>query len=129
MAEEAAASETSATMPQPAETVVVDGSVNPGELDKSGITVEATLESAGHGGAESVSNGDNAAEASAAASGSDPQKSLELADELMEKGNKAMKENDFGEAADNFSRALEIRFVFCFLLAIHFDFDLFLYKD
>jgi len=33
-----------------------------------------------------------------------------MADELMEKGNKAMKENDFGEAADNYSRALEIRF-------------------
>jgi nuclear autoantigenic sperm protein len=30
----------------------------------------------------------------------------------MDKGNKAMKENDFGEAADNFSRALEIRFDF-----------------
>ncbi|QHO40789.1 NASP-related protein [Arachis hypogaea] len=107
MAEEAAASETSATVAQPAETVAVVGTVNPTEHEKSGITVDATVESTAQGGAESVSvsNGDNAGEAS----GSDPQKSLEFADELMEKGNTAMKENDFGEAADNFSRALEIR--------------------
>ncbi|RDX98522.1 sim3 [Mucuna pruriens] len=101
MAEEAPASETSVTMPQPAEAVAVDGTLNSGENDKSGISVDA----AAHGGEESVSN----AETSAAASGTDPQKSLELANELMDKGNKAMKENDFGEAADNFSRALEIR--------------------
>ncbi|RYQ80466.1 hypothetical protein Ahy_Scaffold1g106863 isoform D [Arachis hypogaea] len=96
MAEEAAASETSATVAQPAETVAVVGTVNPTEHEKSGITVDATVESTAQGGAESVSvsNGDNAGEAS---------------DELMEKGNTAMKENDFGEAADNFSRALEIR--------------------
>ncbi|MED6120590.1 hypothetical protein PIB30_022249 [Stylosanthes scabra] len=106
MAEEAAASETSATVAQPAETVVV-GTVNATEHEKSGITVDATVESTAQGGTESasVSNGDNTAEAS----GSDPQKSLKFADELMEKGNAAMKENDFGEAADNFSRALEIR--------------------
>ncbi|RYR11003.1 hypothetical protein Ahy_B05g079494 isoform C [Arachis hypogaea] len=109
MAEEAAASETSATVAQPAETVAVVETVNPADHEKSGITVDATVESTAQGGAESVSvsvsNGDNAGEAS----GSDPQKSLEFADELMEKGNTAMKENDFGEAADNFSRALEIR--------------------
>ncbi|TKY70517.1 Nuclear autoantigenic sperm protein [Spatholobus suberectus] len=101
MADEAPASETSVTMPQPAEAVAVDGTLNSGENDKSGISVDA----AAHGGEESVSN----AETSGAASGSDPLKSLELAKELMDKGNKAMKENDFGEAADNFSRALEIR--------------------
>ncbi|KAG5061132.1 hypothetical protein AAZX31_01G168100 [Glycine max] len=97
MAEEAPASETSVTMPQPSEVITVDGTLNSSENDKSGISVDA----AAHSGEETVSN--------AEASGSDPQKSLELANELMEKGNKAIKENDFGEAADNFSRALEIR--------------------
>lgn len=86
------ASETSVTMPQPTEPVtVVDGTLN---HDKNGTTVNAAVESAA---------------TSAPASSSDAQKSLDTADELMEKGNKAMKENDFGEAADNFSRALEIR--------------------
>ncbi|KHN36180.1 Nuclear autoantigenic sperm protein [Glycine soja] len=97
MAEEAPASETSVTMPQPSEVITVDGTLNSSENDKSGISVDA----AAHSGEETGCN--------AEASGSDPQKSLELANELMEKGNKAIKENDFGEAADNFSRALEIR--------------------
>ncbi|KAK7307586.1 hypothetical protein VNO77_40783 [Canavalia gladiata] len=101
MAEEAPASETSVTMPQSVEVVMIMETLNSGENDKSGISVDAAT----HGGEESVSN----AETSGVASSSDPQKSLELADELMDKGNKAMKENDFGEAAENFSRALEIR--------------------
>ncbi|XP_015964010.1 uncharacterized protein LOC107487827 [Arachis duranensis] len=96
-----------ARISNPNSNLAVVRTVNPTEHEKSGITVDATVESTAQGGAESVSvsNGDNAGEAS----GSDPQKSLEFADELMEKGNTAMKENDFGEAADNFSRALEIR--------------------
>ncbi|CAJ1929854.1 unnamed protein product [Sphenostylis stenocarpa] len=98
MAEEAPASETSVTMPPPAEAAAVDGTLNPCKNEKSGITVDTAT---AQGVAESVSN--------AEASVRDPQKSLELANELMEKGNKAIKENDFGEAADNFSRALEIR--------------------
>ncbi|KAJ1415247.1 Tetratricopeptide-like helical domain superfamily [Sesbania bispinosa] len=95
MAEEAPASEASATMPQPAEVSTVDGTLNLGDHEKNGISLDA----------EPASN----AEASCEASGSDGPKSLDLAAELMDKGNKAMKENDFGEAADNFSRALEIR--------------------
>ncbi|BAU00158.1 hypothetical protein LR48_Vigan06g038200 [Vigna angularis] len=98
MAEEAPASETSVTMPRLEEAVAVDETLNSSEKDKSGISVNA---STAHGVEESVSK--------AEASVSDPQKSLELANELMEKGNLAIKENDFGEAADNFSRALEIR--------------------
>ncbi|ESW28854.1 hypothetical protein PHAVU_002G023700 [Phaseolus vulgaris] len=98
MAEEAPASETSVTMPPPAEASVVDETLNSSENDKSGISVDAGT---AQGVEESVSN--------AEASVSDPQKSLELANELMEIGNQAIKENDFGEAADNFSRALEIR--------------------
>lgn len=99
MVEEApTASETSVTMPQPTETVtVIDGTLN---HDKNETPVNATVESA--------------AVSDAATSGpsSDGQKSLDMAIELMEKGNKAMKENDFGEAAENYSRALEIRFDF-----------------
>ncbi|CAL0327706.1 unnamed protein product [Lupinus luteus] len=86
------ASETSITVPQPAEAVTIDGT-----LTKSGISVETNL--------DSVSNNNNAAEASAPAS-------LELAEELMDKGDKAMKIYDYGDIADNFSRALEIRFLF-----------------
>ncbi|OIV94755.1 hypothetical protein TanjilG_12968 [Lupinus angustifolius] len=89
MAEEAPASETSVTVPQLAEAVTVDGT-----LTESGISVETNL--------DSVSNKNNAAEASAPAS-------LELAEELMVNGDKAMKIYDYGDAADNFSRALEIR--------------------
>ncbi|GAB2220761.1 hypothetical protein Droror1_Dr00008433, partial [Drosera rotundifolia] len=37
---------------------------------------------------------------------------LELAEELTVKGSVAVKDGDFGEATDCFSRALEIRFVF-----------------
>jgi len=99
MAEEAPASETSVTMPPPAEASAVDETLNSNENGKSGISVDAGT---AQGVEESVSN--------AEASVIDPQKSLELANELMEKGNLAIKENDFGEAADNFSRALEIRF-------------------
>ncbi|KAF1873476.1 hypothetical protein Lal_00027514 [Lupinus albus] len=89
MAEEAPASETSVTMPQSLETVIVDET-----LTESGISVETNL--------DSVSNNSNVAEASAPAS-------LELAEELMDKGDKAMNIYDYGDAADNFSRALEIR--------------------
>ncbi|CAK8539803.1 unnamed protein product [Lathyrus sativus] len=92
------ASETSVTMPQTTETVtVIDEALIHDERDKNGITVNAAVESAA------------ASETSALASASDGQKSLDMAVELMDKGNKAMKENDFDEAADNYSRALEIR--------------------
>ncbi|XP_011025672.1 PREDICTED: protein HGV2 [Populus euphratica] len=40
---------------------------------------------------------------------SDPEKSLDFAVELLEKGSTALKENDFSEAVECFSRALEIR--------------------
>lgn len=100
MVEEAhAASETSVTMPPPTETVtVVDGTLNRDEHDKNGLTTESAM----------VSDAEN----SGLASGGDDRKTLDLADELMDKGNKAMKDNDYGEAADNYSRALEIRFNF-----------------
>lgn len=95
------ASETSVTMPLTMETItVVDETLIHDERGKNGITVNAAVESA------------TVSETSALVSGSDGQKSLDMAVELMDKGNKAMKENDFDEAADNYSRALEIRFNF-----------------
>ncbi|KAJ8764247.1 hypothetical protein K2173_005987 [Erythroxylum novogranatense] len=74
---------------------------------------EATIESNPHGGAESTCNNHNSendnAGTSAPVADEDPEKSLELALELTERGTKALKENDFAEATECFSRALEIR--------------------
>ncbi|KAL6222498.1 hypothetical protein ACLB2K_005890 [Fragaria x ananassa] len=79
-------------------------------------TNEATIEIATEeGGTESTCNNtttiNDKPEGSAVTSSSDGdrEKTLEFADELMEKGNKAMKEDDFGEASECFSRSLEIR--------------------
>lgn len=68
---------------------------------------EATIESNAQGDTESSCN--NNADTSARPSDADREKSLEYAEELMEKGSKAVKEGDFSEATDCFSRALEIR--------------------
>lgn len=72
---------------------------------------EATIESNLQGGTESTcNNNNNAAETSALTSSEgDREKSLEFADELIERGSKAVKDNDLDEAAECFSRALEIR--------------------
>lgn len=111
MVEEASASETSVTMAAP----------NSLETQTSN---EATIESNAQGGTEStcnnitLNNNNNAAEGS---SEGDREKSLEFAEDLMEKGSKAIKDNDFSEAAECFSRALEIRFrFFSFFLSIYF---------
>lgn len=82
------------------------------------LTVQAAqssniIESSAQGGAESSCN-----DTSASPSDADRVKSLEYADELMETGSKAVKEGDFAEATDCFSRALEIRLGFLFLLFI-----------
>ncbi|KAM1261934.1 hypothetical protein ACFX13_027834 [Malus domestica] len=69
---------------------------------------EATITEVAQGGAESTCNNDSA-EASAVSSDGDREKSLEFADELIEKGSKAVKDSDYGEATECFSRALEIR--------------------
>uniref|UniRef100_A0A6M2EH16 Tetratricopeptide SHNi-TPR domain-containing protein n=1 Tax=Populus davidiana TaxID=266767 RepID=A0A6M2EH16_9ROSI len=72
-------------------------------------SVEATIKgsttttSSQGGAADSTCNDDNNGETS------DPRKSLDFAVELSEKGTNALKENDFSEAVDCFSRALEIR--------------------
>ncbi|KAJ6930051.1 protein HGV2-like [Populus alba x Populus x berolinensis] len=72
-------------------------------------SVEATIKgsttttSSQGGAADSTCNDDNNGETS------DPRKSLDFAVELSEKGTNALKENDFSEAVECFSRALEIR--------------------
>ena len=86
----------------------VDGTLNGSADDQSQNSIEASAQ----GGAEAACNNSSAAEGSAVTSDGDLEKSLEFADDLMEKGYKAMKESDFYEAAESFSRALEIRFSF-----------------
>lgn len=85
------------------------GTETDGTLETQG-SIEATVESAVQGGTESTCNNNNNANRSEPASDVDREKTLEFADELTENGSKAFKENDFAEAADCFSRALEIRF-------------------
>lgn len=72
-------------------------------------SVEATMESVTVGGTESTCNN---CETSGAVADGEPEKTVEFADELMEKGTNALKESDYGEAAECFSRALEIRLGF-----------------
>ncbi|CAN1343509.1 NASP-related protein sim3 [Linum perenne] len=75
-------------------------------------SIEATIESNALGGAESTCNNDTGGgEASAVTSGGggEENNSLEFAEELKERGTKALKEDDFEEAVECFSRALEIR--------------------
>ncbi|XP_062102280.1 uncharacterized protein LOC133812375 [Humulus lupulus] len=79
---------------------------------KTQPSTEATIESITQGGAESTCNNGAAAavpETSGENSGEGSKNSLELADEFMEKGSKALKDSDYSEAAECFSRALEIR--------------------
>ncbi|MBA0768996.1 hypothetical protein Gotri_017764 [Gossypium trilobum] len=100
---EAVASEASVTMteqtpgPRMAETLETQGSV------------EATIECAVQGGSESTCNNNSNPESCVVAPHVDREKTLEFADDLTERGSQAFKEDDFAEAADCFSRALEIR--------------------
>ncbi|KAJ4870026.1 Tetratricopeptide repeat (TPR)-like superfamily protein [Raphanus sativus] len=74
-------------------------------LDPNHASIEATVESAG---IESTNN-NNAAEESAVTEEEEREKTIELADELTQKGSVFLKDCDFAEAVDCFSRALEIR--------------------
>ncbi|KFK30346.1 hypothetical protein AALP_AA7G249500 [Arabis alpina] len=82
-------------------------------LEPNQTSIEATVESIVQGGTESTCNNNNNAADSAATDVSEEEreKTLEFADELTEKGCTFLKENDFAEAVDCFSRALEIRVV------------------
>lgn len=86
-------------------------------LEPNQASIEATVESIVQGGTESTCNNDannnNAADSAATlVSDEEREKTLEFAEELTEKGSVFLKENDFSEAVDCFSRALEIRFPF-----------------
>ncbi|XP_038902205.1 NASP-related protein sim3 [Benincasa hispida] len=100
MADEDLPSEVSVTVEKP-------------KLDETLNVSEVTTESIVQGGLESSCNSPDekkaVAEPTAQTSDGSGEKSLELAEELLEKGSKAMKDNDFNEAVDCFSRALEIR--------------------
>lgn len=88
---------------------MADDALNPETppLKAEQATVEATVESTAHGGAESSCNHYNL-ETSGLASDVDGDKSLEEAEDLMEMGSKAAKENDYTEATDATADALEI---------------------
>ncbi|KAF2578454.1 hypothetical protein F2Q68_00006078 [Brassica cretica] len=105
MVDEAAASASEASVTEVAQT-----------LEPNQASIEATVESVVQGGAESScnnnnNNNNNAAESAVTdvVSEEDREKTLEFADELTEKGSVFLKEMDFAEAVDCFSRALEIR--------------------
>ncbi|KAL7606045.1 hypothetical protein Lser_V15G20491 [Lactuca serriola] len=72
-------------------------------------SVDATIDSTGQGGTASSCNNNNVVETSGLTSDGEREKSLEYAEELMDRGSKANKEEDYAEATDCFSRALEIR--------------------
>ncbi|XP_006282585.2 protein HGV2 [Capsella rubella] len=108
MVEEAAsASEASVTEAVPTLTEPVIQTLEPNQA-----SIEATVESAVQGGTESTCNNNNNNAADSAATDVcdvEREKTIEFADELTEKGSVFLKEQDFGEAVDCFSRALEIR--------------------
>ncbi|KAK3223488.1 hypothetical protein Dsin_010513 [Dipteronia sinensis] len=73
-------------------------------------SVEATIESAAEGATESTcNNNDNVGETSGVSADDDREKTVEFSDELIDRGRLALKESDYSEASDCFSRALEIR--------------------
>ncbi|CAK9185450.1 unnamed protein product [Ilex paraguariensis] len=72
-------------------------------------SVEAVMELSAQVGTDSSCNNNDNVESSGLISEVDREKSLEYADELMERGSNAAKERDYVEATDCFSRALEIR--------------------
>ncbi|XP_050205214.1 uncharacterized protein LOC126655206 [Mercurialis annua] len=89
------------------ETVTVEQTLTVTSVTvKTQTSNEATIESNTEGGTESTCNNTNNGEQPPAINSDD---SLEEAVELTEKGTKALDENDYGEAVECFSRALEIR--------------------
>ncbi|CAL5367149.1 unnamed protein product [Camellia sinensis] len=75
--------------------------------EQTPASVEATIESNSQGGTHSSCNNND--KTCAPTSDGDREKSLQYADELMERGSKAAKDRDYPEAAECYSRALEIR--------------------
>ncbi|KAF7112608.1 hypothetical protein RHSIM_RhsimUnG0212100 [Rhododendron simsii] len=83
----------------------------PRSVEQARASVEATIASDTAGGTESSCNNNNSVETSSITSDGERRNSLEYADELMERGSKAAKEQDYAEATECYSRALEIRVV------------------
>lgn len=92
---------------------MADDALNPETppLNADQASFEATIESTVQGGTESSCNHSNV-ETSGLASDGDLEKSLGYAEELMERGSKAAEANDYAEATECYSRALEIRLGF-----------------
>ncbi|KAL1188886.1 hypothetical protein V5N11_001001 [Cardamine amara subsp. amara] len=101
-ASEASMTEDIQTLPEPATEILQT-------LEPNQASIEATVESAVQGGTESTCNNNAAESAAIDFSDEEREKTLEFAEELTEKGSAFLKENDFAEAVDCFSRALEIR--------------------
>ncbi|KAK0604565.1 hypothetical protein LWI29_016964 [Acer saccharum] len=102
MAEE----EASVTMTEQEQTLKVTETLE----TNNKASVEATIESAAEGATESTcNNNDNIGETSGVSADDDREKTVEFADELIDRGRLALKESDYSEASDCFSRALEIR--------------------
>ncbi|KAK9054067.1 hypothetical protein SSX86_025143 [Deinandra increscens subsp. villosa] len=78
-------------------------------VDQSPASVDATINSTGLGDTASSCGNQSVVETSGLTSDGEKEKSVEYAEELMDRGSKANKEEDYAEATDCFSRALEIR--------------------
>lgn len=82
------------------------------KMERNENSVEETIESGVQEGVSSTCNNlNNNAESSTVNPDDDREKSLEYAEELIDRGSMAAKEQDYAEAIDCFSRALEIRFL------------------
>lgn len=110
------AEEEAAALSESSVTTVENSTIAASNTLETQTSNEATIESIAQGGTESTCNNipNDAGEAPAPdpASGSDQDNSLDYAAELTEKGSAALKESDYAEAVDCFSRALEIRLGF-----------------
>ncbi|KAF7134564.1 hypothetical protein RHSIM_Rhsim08G0109400 [Rhododendron simsii] len=89
---------------------MADDALNPETppLNADQTSFDATIGSTVQEGTESSCNHSNV-ETSGLASDGDREKSLGYAEELMERGSKAAEANDYAEAIECYSRALEIR--------------------
>ncbi|KAK9750026.1 hypothetical protein RND81_02G167700 [Saponaria officinalis] len=85
---------------------MADNGITPDNAGKSEMTNEAAIDSIAPSNSESSVKIPETSDVSAA---DDDENSLQFSDELMEKGNVALKEGDYSEASELFSRALEIR--------------------
>ncbi|KAJ4715000.1 Tetratricopeptide repeat (TPR)-like superfamily protein [Melia azedarach] len=78
-------------------------------LRNAQTSVDATIESAAEGGTESTCNNNNNGETSGVSADEERENTVEYSNELMERGTRNLRENDYSEAAECFSRGLEIR--------------------